>query len=64
MCRVGIDIPTIEGGGRVGNSGLPTVLNSMTNNLEGAENTLGILPNKKQTMPILHVVSGSVKHRR
>uniref|UniRef100_A0A0E0E1M4 ABC-transporter N-terminal domain-containing protein n=1 Tax=Oryza meridionalis TaxID=40149 RepID=A0A0E0E1M4_9ORYZ len=64
---VGIDIPTIEV--RFEHleaevAGLPTVLNSMTNNLEGAENALGILPNKKQTMPILHVVSGSVKHRR
>ncbi|EEC71063.1 hypothetical protein OsI_02808 [Oryza sativa Indica Group] len=71
--RVGIDIPTIEvrfehleaeAEVRVGNSGLPTVLNSMTNKLEGAANALGILPNKKQTMPILHDVSGIVKPRR
>ena len=73
MCRVGIDIPTIEvrfehleaeAEVRVGNSGLPTVLNSMTNKLEGAANALGILPNKKQIMPILHDVSGIVKPRR
>uniref|UniRef100_A0A0E0JL12 ABC transporter domain-containing protein n=1 Tax=Oryza punctata TaxID=4537 RepID=A0A0E0JL12_ORYPU len=71
--RVGIDMPTIEvrfehleaeAEVRVGNSGLPTVLNSITNTLEEAGNALGILPNRKQTMPVLHDVSGIIKPRR
>ncbi|KAG8051402.1 hypothetical protein GUJ93_ZPchr0001g29855 [Zizania palustris] len=71
--RVGIDTPTIEvrfdhlnaeAEVRVGNSGLPTVLNSITNKLEEAANALGILPNRKQIMPILHDVSGIIKPRR
>uniref|UniRef100_A0A453F0X3 ABC transporter domain-containing protein n=1 Tax=Aegilops tauschii subsp. strangulata TaxID=200361 RepID=A0A453F0X3_AEGTS len=49
---------------RVGNSGLPTVLNSITNTLEEAANALRILPNRKRTMPILHDVSGIIKPRR
>ncbi|KAL5220687.1 hypothetical protein ABZP36_025400 [Zizania latifolia] len=71
--RVGIDIPTIEvrfehlnaeAEVRVGNSGLPTVLNSITNKLEEAANALGILSSRKHIMPILHDVSGIIKPRR
>ncbi|KAM3330991.1 hypothetical protein ACQJBY_027218 [Aegilops geniculata] len=71
--RVGIEMPTIEvrfehlvaeAEVRVGNSGLPTVLNSITNTLEEAANALRILPNRKRTMPILHDVSGIIKPRR
>ncbi|KAG8051399.1 hypothetical protein GUJ93_ZPchr0001g31074 [Zizania palustris] len=49
---------------RVGNSGLPTVLNSIINTLEEAGNALHLLPNRKRTMPILHDVSGIIKPRR
>ncbi|KAM3349874.1 hypothetical protein ACQJBY_022624 [Aegilops geniculata] len=71
--RVGIEMPTIEvrfehlvaeAEVRVGNSGLPTVLNSITNTLEEVANALRILPNRKRTMPILHDVSGIIKPRR
>ncbi|KAL5228851.1 hypothetical protein ABZP36_017116 [Zizania latifolia] len=71
--RVGIDMPTIEvrfehleaeAEVRVGNSGFPTVLNSIINTLEEAGNALHLLPNRKQTMPILHDVSGIIKPRR
>ncbi|KAL6614942.1 hypothetical protein ACP70R_037212 [Stipagrostis hirtigluma subsp. patula] len=71
--RVGIDMPTVEvrfeqldveGEVRVGSSGLPTVLNSVTNTLEEAANALHILPSRKQIMPILHDVSGIIKPRR
>ncbi|KAL5226571.1 hypothetical protein ABZP36_014836 [Zizania latifolia] len=71
--RVGIDMPTIEvrfehleaeAEVRVGNSGLPTVLNSIINTLEEAGNALHLLPNRKRTMPILHNVSGIIKPRR
>ncbi|KAL5222689.1 hypothetical protein ABZP36_027402 [Zizania latifolia] len=71
--RVGIGMPTIEvrfenleaaAEVRVGNSGLPTVLNSVINTLEEAGNALRLLPNRKRTMPILHNVSGIIKPRR
>ncbi|TVU02579.1 hypothetical protein EJB05_51914, partial [Eragrostis curvula] len=71
--RVGIDMPTIEvrfknldaeAEVRVGSSGLPTVLNSIVNTLEEAANALHILPSTKQTMPVLHDVSGIIKPRR
>ncbi|KAK3161259.1 hypothetical protein QOZ80_1BG0074790 [Eleusine coracana subsp. coracana] len=71
--RVGIDMPTIEvrfenleadAEVRVGSSGLPTVLNSVINTVEEAANALHILPSRKQTMPVLHDVSGIIKPRR
>jgi hypothetical protein len=49
---------------RVGSSGLPTVLNSIVNTVEEAANALKLLPSRKQTMPILHNVSGIIKPRR
>ncbi|KAF8696862.1 hypothetical protein HU200_036501 [Digitaria exilis] len=72
-CRVGIDMPTIEvrfehlraeAEVRVGTSGLPTVLNSMTNKLEEVTSALGVRRSRKQAMPILHDVSGIVRPRR
>jgi ABC-type multidrug transport system fused ATPase/permease subunit len=72
-CRVGIETPTIEvrfehlvaeAEVLVGNSALPTVLNSITNALEEAANVLRILPSRKRTMPILHDVSGIIKPGR
>jgi hypothetical protein len=72
-CRVGIDRPTIEvrfehlkaeADVRVGTSGLPTVLNSITNTLEEVASALNIRRSRKQAMPILHDVSGIVKPRR
>ena len=69
-CRVGIDMPTIEvrfehlsaeADVRVGSSGLPTVLNSITNKLEDIANALHLRRSQKQAMPILHDVSGIVK---
>ncbi|GJN18417.1 hypothetical protein PR202_gb05578 [Eleusine coracana subsp. coracana] len=71
--RVGIDMPTIEvrfenleaeAEVRVGSSGLPTVLNSVINTVEEAANALHILPSRKQTMPVLHDISGIIKPRR
>ncbi|KAG0538401.1 hypothetical protein BDA96_03G232900 [Sorghum bicolor] len=68
--RVGIDLPTIEvrfehlsaeADVRVGSSGLPTVLNSITNKLEDIANALHLRRSQKQAMPILHDVSGIVK---
>ena len=72
-CRVGIDIPTIEvrfehlkaeAEVRVGTSGLPTVLNSITNKLEEVASALHLRRSRKQAVPILHDVSGIVKPRR
>ena len=72
-CRVGIDMPTIEvrfehlkaeAEVRVGTSGLPTVLNSITNKLEEVASALHLRRSRKQAMPILHDVSGIVKPRR
>ncbi|CAO2170592.1 unnamed protein product [Urochloa humidicola] len=71
--RVGIDMPTIEvrfenlkaeAEVRVGTSGLPTVLNSITNTLEEIASVLRVRRSRKQAMPILHDVSGIVKPRR
>ncbi|KAK3123186.1 hypothetical protein QOZ80_8AG0625730 [Eleusine coracana subsp. coracana] len=71
--RVGIDMPTIEvrfehvnaeAEVRVGSSGLPTILNSVVNTVEEAANALHILPSRKQTMPVLHDVSGIIRPRR
>ncbi|CAL4903699.1 unnamed protein product [Urochloa decumbens] len=71
--RVGLDLPTIEvrfehleaeAEVRVGSSGLPTLLNSVTNKLEEAANAVGILPSRKRTMSILHDVSGIIKPHR
>ncbi|KAL6842534.1 hypothetical protein ACP4OV_027378 [Aristida adscensionis] len=68
--RVGIEMPTVEvrfehleaeAEVRVGSSGLPTVLNSITNTLEEAANALHLLPSRKRIMPILHDVSGIIK---
>jgi ABC-type multidrug transport system ATPase subunit/ABC-type multidrug transport system permease subunit len=73
MDRVGIDYPTIEvrfenleveADVHVGNRGLPTLLNSVTNTVEAIGNALHILPNKKQPMTVLHDVSGIIKPRR
>uniref|UniRef100_A0ACD5Z6H7 Uncharacterized protein n=1 Tax=Avena sativa TaxID=4498 RepID=A0ACD5Z6H7_AVESA len=72
-CRVGIILPTIEVRFEhlkadvedcVGTRGLPTVLNSITNVLEGAANALHILPSRKRKIPILHDISGIIKPRR
>ena len=72
-CRVGIDMPTIEvrfehlkaeAEVRVGTSGLPTVLNSITNKLEEVASALRVRRSRKQAMPILHDISGIVKPRR
>nr|CAB3473544.1 unnamed protein product [Digitaria exilis] len=71
--RVGIDMPTIEvrfenleaeAEVRVGSSGLPTILNSVVNTVEEAATSLHLLPSRKQTMPILHDISGIIKPRR
>ncbi|KQK03837.1 ABC transporter G family member 32 [Brachypodium distachyon] len=73
MDRVGIDYPTIEvrfeklqveAEVLVGDRGLPTVLNSVTNTLEAIGNALHILPSRKQPMTILHGVNGIIKPRR
>ncbi|KAL6842808.1 hypothetical protein ACP4OV_027652 [Aristida adscensionis] len=73
MDRVGIDYPTIEvrfehlhveAQVRVGNRGLPTVLNSATNTIEAIGNALHIIPSRKQPMTVLHDVSGIIKPRR
>ncbi|PNT75620.1 ABC transporter G family member 36 isoform X4 [Brachypodium distachyon] len=68
--RVGIIQPTIEVRFEhlkadaevcVGNRGLPTIMNSVNNIFEEAANALHILPSTKQTMPILHGISGIIK---
>ncbi|KAK3164744.1 hypothetical protein QOZ80_1AG0024050 [Eleusine coracana subsp. coracana] len=73
MDRVGIDYPTIEvryqnleveAEVHVGNAGLPTLLNSVTNTVESIGNALHILPSRKQPMTVLHDVSGIIKPRR
>jgi ABC-type multidrug transport system fused ATPase/permease subunit len=73
MDRVGIDYPTIEvryehleveAQVHVGNRGLPTLINSVTNTIESIGNALHILPTRKQPMTVLHDVSGIVKPRR
>ncbi|KAF8657997.1 hypothetical protein HU200_059457 [Digitaria exilis] len=71
--RVGLDLPTIEvrfenlaaeAEVRVGSSGLPTLVNSITNKLEEAANAMGILPSRKRTMTVLHDISGIIKPHR
>ncbi|TVU03324.1 hypothetical protein EJB05_51147, partial [Eragrostis curvula] len=73
MDRVGIDYPTIEvryenlqvdAEVHVGDRGLPTLINSVTNTIESIGNALHILPNRKQPMTVLHDVSGIIKPRR
>ncbi|CAM0881663.1 unnamed protein product [Alopecurus aequalis] len=73
MDNVGIEYPTIEvrfekleveAEVRVGNRGLPTLINSVTNTLEAIGNALHVLPNRKQAMTVLHDVSGIIKPRR
>uniref|UniRef100_A0A0E0EQU6 ABC transporter domain-containing protein n=1 Tax=Oryza meridionalis TaxID=40149 RepID=A0A0E0EQU6_9ORYZ len=71
--RVGIELPTIEvryenlnveAEAYVGSRGLPTILNTYANVLEGLANTLHITPNRKQKISILHNVSGIIKPHR
>ncbi|CAD6230889.1 unnamed protein product [Miscanthus lutarioriparius] len=73
MDRVGIDYPTIEvryenlhvqAQVHVGDRGLPTLINSVTNTIESIGNALHILPSRKRPMTVLHDVSGIVKPRR
>uniref|UniRef100_A0A0D9XCM5 ABC transporter domain-containing protein n=1 Tax=Leersia perrieri TaxID=77586 RepID=A0A0D9XCM5_9ORYZ len=61
--RVGIELPTIEvryenlnveAEAYVGSRGLPTILNTYANVLEGLANTLRITPNRKQKISVLH----------
>ncbi|KAL3819063.1 hypothetical protein ACJIZ3_004968 [Penstemon smallii] len=73
MHRVGLDLPSIEvrfehlnvdaeayAGGRA----LPTVFNFTVNILEGVLSYLGVIPNRKKALPILHDVSGIIKPGR
>ncbi|KAM0932601.1 putative ABC-type sulfate transporter [Dioscorea sansibarensis] len=71
--RVGVDLPTIEirfenlklqAEAHVGSRALPTILNFLTNILEGTANRLHILPNQKKTVTILHETSGIIKPNR
>ncbi|TVU10992.1 hypothetical protein EJB05_44550, partial [Eragrostis curvula] len=71
--RVGIEMPTIEvrfehleveAEVRVGSSGLPTLLNAVTNTLKEMGSALHLVRSRKRTMPILHDVSGIIKPRR
>ncbi|XP_031474141.1 pleiotropic drug resistance protein 1-like [Nymphaea colorata] len=71
--RVGIDIPLIDVRFEnlnvdtevyVGSRGLPTLLNTAVNVLEGTLNFLHVLPKKKKPLSILHNVSGIVKPKR
>jgi ABC-type multidrug transport system ATPase subunit/ABC-type multidrug transport system permease subunit len=73
MDRVGIDYPTIEvryedlhveAKVHVGDRGLPTLINSVTNTIESIGNALHIFPSRKQPMTVLHNVSGIIKPRR
>ncbi|CAL4948795.1 unnamed protein product [Urochloa decumbens] len=73
MDRVGIDYPTIEvryenleveAMVHVGDRGLPTLINSVTNTIEAIGNALHIFPSRKQPMTVLHDVSGIIKPRR
>ncbi|KAL6621304.1 hypothetical protein ACP70R_033736 [Stipagrostis hirtigluma subsp. patula] len=73
MDRVGIDYPTIEvrfekldveASVKVGDRGLPTIINSITNTIEAIGNALGVIPSRKRTMTILRDVSGIIKPRR
>lgn len=71
--RVGVELPTIEvryqnlnveAEAYVGSRGLPTILNTYANVLEGLANTLHLTPNRKQKISILHNVSGIIKPHR
>ncbi|VAI31698.1 unnamed protein product [Triticum turgidum subsp. durum] len=71
--RVGIQLPTIEvrydnlnveAEAYVGSRGLPTILNTYANVLEGLANALHLTPNRKQKISILHNVSGIIKPHR
>ncbi|XP_062194077.1 ABC transporter G family member 53 isoform X2 [Phragmites australis] len=71
--RVGIQLPTIEvryenlnveAEAYVGSRGLPTILNTYANVLEGLANALHITPSRKQKISILHNVSGVIKTHR
>ncbi|KAG8051397.1 hypothetical protein GUJ93_ZPchr0001g32820 [Zizania palustris] len=73
MDRVGIDYPTIEvrfekleveAEVHVGDRGLPTLVNSVSNTIEAIGNALHVLPSRKQPMTVLHDVSGVIKPRR
>ncbi|KAL5228795.1 hypothetical protein ABZP36_017060 [Zizania latifolia] len=73
MDRVGIDYPTIEvrfekleveAEVHVGDRGLPTLVNSVSNTIEAIGNALHIFPSRKQSMTVLHDVSGIIKPRR
>uniref|UniRef100_A0A453GL75 ABC transporter domain-containing protein n=1 Tax=Aegilops tauschii subsp. strangulata TaxID=200361 RepID=A0A453GL75_AEGTS len=71
--RVGIELPTIEvryenlcveAEAYVGSRGLPTILHTYANVLEGMANSLHITPNRKQKISVLHNVSGTIKPHR
>lgn len=71
--RVGIEMPTIEvrfehlnieADARVGGRALPTLLNFTINIIEGFLNYTKILRSRKQTLTILHDVSGIIKPSR
>lgn len=71
--RVGIELPTIEvryenlnveAEAYVGSRGLPTILNTYANVLEGLANALHLTPSRKQKISILHNVSGIIKPHR
>ncbi|GJN34172.1 hypothetical protein PR202_gb22816 [Eleusine coracana subsp. coracana] len=71
--RVGIELPKIEvryenlnvdAEAYVGSRGLPTVLNTYANVLEGLANALHIIPSKKKKISILNNVSGIIKPHR
>uniref|UniRef100_A0A453KMP4 ABC transporter domain-containing protein n=1 Tax=Aegilops tauschii subsp. strangulata TaxID=200361 RepID=A0A453KMP4_AEGTS len=71
--RVGIQLPTIEvrydnlnveAEAYVGSRGLPTILNTYANVLEGLANALHLTQNKKRKISILHNVSGIIKPHR
>ncbi|XP_028056720.1 ABC transporter G family member 39-like isoform X2 [Camellia sinensis] len=73
MDRVSLDLPTIEvrfenlnvdAEAYVGSRGLPTIINSFLNVIEGVSNYLHILPNQKKRFSILHNISGIIKPGR
>ncbi|XP_058074633.1 pleiotropic drug resistance protein TUR2-like isoform X3 [Magnolia sinica] len=70
MDRVGIESPTIEvrfehlnikANAYIGSRGIPTLINSGVNVIEGILNDLHILPSRKKSISILHDVSGIIK---
>ncbi|CAL5438581.1 unnamed protein product [Camellia sinensis] len=73
MDRVSLDLPTIEvrfenlnvdAEAYVGSRGLPTIINSFLNVIEGVSNYLHILLNQKKRFSILHNISGIIKPGR